>query len=76
MPKLPAIKAKDLIKVLLKHGYVLDHISGSHHILRSSDGHKTTIPVHGKGEIPKGTLLGILGDLGISKQEILKLLRK
>ena len=69
MPKLPNIKGKQLLKVLREIGYVLDHIQGSHHVLRRPDGKKTTIPIHGNKEIPKGTLLGILTDLDISKEE-------
>jgi predicted RNA binding protein YcfA (HicA-like mRNA interferase family) len=76
MPKLPNIKGKQLLKILKRIGYYLDHIQGSHHILRCSDGKKTTIPIHGNKEIPKGTLLGILTDLNISKEEFALLLKK
>lgn len=70
MPKLPTIRAKDLIKFLLKQGFILDHISGSHHILRHPDKRKTTIPVHGNKDIPRGTLHAILNDLRISRYEL------
>src|SRR3989338_6307694 len=76
MPKLPNIKGKQLLKILQGIGYDLDHIQGSHHILRRSDGKKTTIPIHGNKEIPRGTLLGILSDLDISKEEFITLLKK
>ncbi|KKQ26756.1 MAG: hypothetical protein US41_C0034G0001 [Parcubacteria group bacterium GW2011_GWB1_37_13] len=76
MPKLPNIKGKQLFKILKGIGYELDHIQGSHHILRCSDGKKTTIPIHGNKEIPKGTLLGILTDLDISKEDFVLLLKK
>lgn len=76
MPKLPSIKGKQLLKILLAVGYDIDHIQGSHHILRRSDGRKITIPIHGNKEIPKGTLLGILTDLDISKQDLSVLLKK
>ncbi len=76
MPKLPNIKGKQLLKILQRIGYDLDHTQGSHHILRRSDGKKTTVPIHGNKEIPKGTLLGILTDLDISKAEFVVLLKK
>ena len=76
MPKLPSIKGKQLLKILLGVGYSLDHIQGSHHVLRRSDGKKVTIPIHGNKEIPKGTLLGILTDLDISKEDFVTLLKK
>ena len=74
MPKLPNIKGKQLLKILQGIGYGLDHIQGSHHVLRRSDGKKCTIPIHGSKDIPKGTLLGILTDLDISKEEFVILL--
>lgn len=76
MPKLPNIKGKQLIQILFRLGYNLDHIQGSHHILRHSDGKKITVPVHANKEIPKGTVLGILNDLNISKEELVDLLKK
>ena len=76
MPKLPNIKGKQLLKILLSLGYNLDHIQGSHHILRRVDGKKITVPVHSSKEIPKGTLHGILTDLDISKEKIVALLKK
>ena len=76
MPKLPNIKGRQLLKILEGIGYDLDHIQGSHHVLRRSDGRKTTIPIHGSKDIPKGTLLGILTDLDISKGEFVVLLKR
>ena len=76
MPKLPNIKGKQLLNILQGIGYYLDHIQGSHHILRCPNGKKTTIPIHGNKEIPKGTLLGILTDLDISKEKLILLLKK
>ncbi len=76
MPKLKNIKGKQLLKILQRLGYSLDHIQGSHHVLRRYDGKKTTIPIHGNKEIPKGTLFGILADLDISKEKFVLLLKK
>jgi predicted RNA binding protein YcfA (HicA-like mRNA interferase family) len=76
MPKLPSVKGKQLLKILKTLGYLLDHVQGSHHILRRFDGKKVTVPIHGNKEIPKGTLLGILTDLDISKEEFYKLSKR
>ncbi|OGI57443.1 hypothetical protein A3B85_01045 [Candidatus Nomurabacteria bacterium RIFCSPHIGHO2_02_FULL_37_13] len=76
MPKLPNVKGKQLLKILQRIGYALDHTQGSHHVLRHSNGKKITIPIHRNKEIPKGTLLGILTDLDISKEELVILLKK
>ena len=75
MPKLPTVKGKALIKILSKLGYLIDHIHGSHYIMRNENGKKITIPVHGNNEIPKGTLLSIIFDLDISKDEFVKILK-
>lgn len=76
MPKFPAVKGKQLLKILYAVGYELDHVQGSHHILRRKDGKKLTVPLHGNTEIPKGTLLGIVFDSGISKEDFLAILKK
>ncbi len=75
MPKLPRVKGKNLVKILNKIGWHLDHIQGSHYILRNEYGKKLTVAVHGNSEIPKGTFLGILNDADISKDEFIKLLK-
>lgn len=49
--------------------------SGSHKVLKHTDGRRTTIPVHGK-DIPKGTLLAILRDTEITKEEFIIVLKR
>ena len=68
MPKLQSVKGKNLVKILNKIGWHLDHIQGSHYILRNENGKKLTVAVHGNSEIPKGTFIGILNDADISKE--------
>lgn len=41
------MKDKDLLKLLLKNGWVLDGVKGSHHRLKK-DGKLEVIPVHGQ----------------------------
>jgi predicted RNA binding protein YcfA (HicA-like mRNA interferase family) len=58
------VTGRELIKLLKKHGWQLDRISGSHHIMKKKD--KTlTVPVHGNSDIPKGTLNSILKEAGL-----------
>lgn len=71
MPKFPVISGKRLIKILQKFGYEVDYIHGSHHVLRNSKGKRVTVPVHGSKEIPTGTVLGILSDINITKDEFI-----
>lgn len=75
MPKLPVITPLKLLKVLEKVGFKNVGGSGSHCVMKHADGRRTTIPMHGK-DIPKGTLLAILRDAEISKDEFLFSLKK
>lgn len=53
------MSGKQLLKLLEANGWKLDRINGSHHIIIK--GNKTlVVPVHGKKDIPKGTLNKIL----------------
>lgn len=70
MARLPSRTGKQIIRVLLQHGFVLDHVTGSHHIFISSDGmQRVTVPVHGR-DLPKGTLREILKQAGISVDDL------
>lgn len=52
------MKDKDLLKLLIKNGWELDGIKGSHHRLKK-DGKLEVIPVHGK-DMKLGLLKKIL----------------
>lgn len=70
MPKLPSFTPQEIIKVLEKEGFVLDRIKGSHHIYyQPTTKRRVVVPLH-KRDLPKGTLLEILKQAGISKQEL------
>jgi len=57
------VTGRELIKLLRKHGWQLDRIFGSHHIMKKQE--KTlTVPVHSRRDIPKGTLNSILKEAG------------
>ncbi len=58
---------KDLIKLLKDDGWVLDRISGSHHIMIKEGRRSIPIPVHGKKEIPIGLTKRILKQAGIGR---------
>jgi len=70
MPRLPILRPKDLIKRLEKLGFFIDHQTGSHVIMyRQDDGKRAVVPVH-ISELPKGTLMSILRESGISRDEL------
>lgn len=75
MPKLPVVKSKDLVKALRAVGF-LEHRqrSTSHLVMKHNDGRRTIVPMHSNKDIPKGTLLAILKDIQITKEELINLL--
>jgi len=75
MPKLPVVTPKQLIRVLSRLGFFRDHSKGSHFIFYHQDGRRAVVPMHSR-DIPKGTLLGILKDIDIAKDEFIRLLHK
>lgn len=75
MPKIPIINGIKLIKVLKKKGFILNRISGSHHIFIHPEKQITlSVPVHKGKTLGKGITLAILKDAGITTEEFLKLL--
>jgi len=47
------MKGKEMLKLYLKNGWTLDHVTGSHHIVVKGT-FSVSIPVHNK-ELKKGT---------------------
>lgn len=72
MPKLPVIKARELLKTLKKLGFYKNHQSGSHIQLKHPDGRRTTIPYHPTQEIRRGTLKAIINDIDMTVEEFIK----
>ncbi len=75
--KLPSVKPHQLIKALEKSGFYIHHQTGGHAVMK----HKTnpnlrvTVITHGK-ELKKGTLLNILRQANLTKEEFIELLKK
>ncbi len=70
MLKLPSLTPYKIIKVLEKKGFILDRIKGSHHIYYHPETKRRVVVSLHKKELPKGTLLEILKQAGISKEEL------
>ena len=69
MPKLPRISAADLVGALKRMGFVEHRQRGSHLAMKHSDGRRTIVPMH-SGDIPIGTLRGILKDIDVPPQQL------
>jgi len=76
MPPLPVISAKELIKFLTSLGFVFIRQKGSHQRYKHPDGRAITIPVHGKDTLKRGLLNGILNELNIPVEDLIKFLNK
>jgi len=73
MPKLPLLKARELIKILDKLGFKFKRQEGSHMFFEHADGRTTIIPNHPSEEIDRGLLNKIVKhDLKITREEFMK----
>jgi predicted RNA binding protein YcfA (HicA-like mRNA interferase family) len=76
MPKLPVISGKELLAALKKAGFVEVRQKGSHislQMITLEKTYRTVVPIH--PEISKGTLIDILHQTGLNRDDLLKLLR-
>ncbi len=66
-PHAPRKTGKELIKILLRHGFEVSRIRGSHHFLKHRDGRATVVPVHRGETVGPGLFARIIKDtdLGI-----------
>ncbi len=70
MPRLP--KAREIIQIAHKLGFVFIRQKGSHAIYRHDDGTRITVPIHGSKEISPAVFHRILGDLKMTSREFWK----
>ena len=72
--RLPVISGKDLIKILYRNFGFRPIRQRGDHVTITNDKHFVTVPLH--DELDTGTLLGVLEDCGISREEFLKAYHK
>ena len=70
--KLPSFNARQVITVLVRHGFTLDRQSGSHAVFIHPDGRRTTVPIHGKRDFGKGLLRQIMKDAELTADDMMK----
>lgn len=68
--RLPRLTAREIIRILERHGFALARSSGSHHIFKNSAGRRVTVPVHGHNIIHIKVLQSILHDMGLSVEDL------
>jgi predicted RNA binding protein YcfA (HicA-like mRNA interferase family) len=73
MNRLPALKAKDVIRALQRAGFFIHHTTGSHYFLKHPDNpqSRVTIPYHNK-DLKQGTLRSIIKQAGFTAEEFFR----
>ena len=67
---MPEFRPAEETLALLKNGFVLERTKGGHQIyFNHRTRRRVTVPIHGK-DLPRGTLLEILKQAGISRDKI------
>lgn len=56
---------KEILKCLYQDGWELLRVKGSHYTLRHDEKGRVTVPVHGKKDIPVGTVKSIEKSTGV-----------
>lgn len=60
MKRLPALKSREVISILQRAGWGIDHVTGSHYVMRHPDqpGRRIPVPYHRGRDIKRGVLVG------------------
>jgi predicted RNA binding protein YcfA (HicA-like mRNA interferase family) len=74
MTKIPVVSGRDLVKALAKIGYLSDHQTGSHIILRHHAPPHRRLTIRNHKEIAKGTLKNIIREAGLTIDGLLEIL--
>ena len=61
-------KARDVLARLQRAGFVVKRQSGSHVVLRHSDGRQTYVAMH-TGDVPNGTFRNILKQASLTEEQ-------
>ncbi len=69
MTKLPRLTGKKVVKALMKMGFEVVRVKGSHHFMRHQNGNTTVVPVHSGETIGPGLMSKILRDCEITPNE-------
>ena len=72
MPRLPRLRAREVIAGLRRAGFGLLRTKGSHHFLQHPDGRRTVVPVHAGETIGPGLLSKILKDAELEAEEFVR----
>jgi predicted RNA binding protein YcfA (HicA-like mRNA interferase family) len=73
----PDVNSKQIIKVIENLGFEFIRQSGSSHAIyrRTIDNRRTTIPIHGRKSLKRKTIKAICKDIGITIDELIKIIQ-
>ena len=74
--KLPLLSSKELCSFLEQVGFEEIRQKGSHRFYRNKEGVGTVVPVHTNKDIGRGLLKAILDEIGMSREEFFRRLKK
>ncbi len=70
--RLPPMKAREVITILRRAGWYIDHITGSHYIMRHpARTGVVPVPYHGNRDVKIGVLRSIIRQAGMTVEEFL-----
>ena len=70
----PSLTGRDVLRALLRAGFVVVRVKGSHHCARHADGRTTVVPVHSGETLGPGLLSKILRDCDLTRDALTSLL--
>jgi predicted RNA binding protein YcfA (HicA-like mRNA interferase family) len=73
MPAVPSVRGERIVWALERAGFKVARVTGTYHIMRHPDGRGITVPAHQGRDVAKGTLRGILSDVGMTIEELQRL---
>jgi predicted RNA binding protein YcfA (HicA-like mRNA interferase family) len=75
MPEVPRITGSEAVRAFERAGFVVDRVSGSHHIMKR-EGHpfRLSIPVHGGKTVSRGLLKAQIEAAGLTVEQFVDLL--
>jgi predicted RNA binding protein YcfA (HicA-like mRNA interferase family) len=76
MTDLPSVNAARLIRALQRAGFFVHHATGGHYVLKHPErpAIRIVVPYHGSADIKRGILRSILGQAGLSADDLIDLL--
>ena len=70
--RLPPMKAPEVIGILEKAGWYVDHVTGSHYLMRHPDKPgRVPVPYHANRDVKIGVLRSIIRQAGMTVEEFL-----